>query len=252
MKLSIILGKIGTSEEFIQQAYKKFSARVLDTHKTDIIAAKQDFREIGDMFVRTDRLDNFCNETFKLSEQLKTRGQTKISDLLINELGKICVSFNKPEKAEMFLNLAIENCRRKNDGLHELARLIDLEKVYKSLNNKKMLINVLGRKKDCCKRIIKNYDENAANFDSINKAPTPKEEVQVQLAFAYSDLASILAGKKPYDAIKMYEKSREIYTGLNRPNEVAYLEKRINRMQEKYKSLSANFSESPKSKSKLN
>ncbi len=239
MSLLVTLGKIGTKEEFVQKAYSKFSARCLKSG-TDVMGAKQDFREIGDMFVRTNDLDNFCDRTIKLSEQLKTEGNARLSDLLINELSKMCITFNKPQRAKELLSLAIENSRRKNDGLHELARLIDLEKIYKEANDRKSLINILGQKKECCKRVIKNYEENAANYDSILKAPTPKEGVQVQLAFTYSDLAGMLERRKPQDAIRMYEKSKEIYSGLNRTREAEYLEKRINRMREKYRFFALN------------
>lgn len=236
MKLLVTLGKLGTKDEFVQGVYSKFSSRCLKS-RADILSARQDFHEIGDMFLRKNELDNFCDKTIKLSEQLKREGNTRLSDLLINELSKMCMSFNKPKMAKELLNLAIENSRKKNDGLHELARLIDLEKLYKETNDKKALMNILGQKKDCCKRIIKNYEENAANYDSILKTPTPKEGVQVQLAFAYSDLAGMIEKRKPQDAIKMYEKSKEIYRGLNRTKEIEYLERKISKMQEKYKLL---------------
>lgn len=239
MTLLMVLGKIGTKEEFVQNAYKKFSARCLNT-SADVLSAKQDFKEIGDMFIRSNELDNFCEKTIQLSEKLTRDGNTRLSDLLINELSKMCVSFNKTQRAKELLNLAIENSRRKNDGLHELARLIDLERVCKDANDRKTLLNVLGQKKDCCKRVIKNYEEYAANYDSILKAPTSKDKVQIQLAFAYSDLAGMLEHRKPQDAIKMYEKSKEIYEGLNCQKEIEYLERRIKRMKERYKFFALN------------
>lgn len=235
----MVLGKIGSKEEFVQNAYKRFSARCLNTG-ADVLSAKRDFKEIGDFFIRTNELDNLCERTIQLSEKLTRDGNTRLSDLLINELSKMCVNSNKTQRAKEILNLAIENSRRKNDGLHELARLIDLEKVCKEAKDKKALLNVLGQKKDCCKKVIKNYDEYAVNYDSILKAPTSKDKVQIQLAFAYSDLAGMIERRKPQDAIKMYEKSKEIYEGLNCTKEIEYLEQRIKRMKERYKLLALN------------
>ena len=55
---------------------------------------------------------------------------------------------------------AIKNCRRNKDGLHELARIIDLEKVS-TKNNNKDLVKILNMKKKCCEKILKDYDSNA-------------------------------------------------------------------------------------------
>lgn len=236
MKVLLTIGKLGTRDDFINKAYQNFSSCCLKS-KPDIASTKRDFLEVSDLFVRSDRLDLFCDETAKLSEQLRQSGNSRLSDMLINELGKMCLSRNRLKKAEEYLYLALENSREKNDGLHELARLNDLEKIYKEVNNKKLLVSILGQKKRCCKRIIQDYEEASSHFDTISKAPASKAKVKTQLAFAYSDLADILCRNKPLDAIKMYEKSKDIYKDLEMPKEVAYLENKIKWLKDKYCSL---------------
>lgn len=232
MKVLLTIGKLGTGEEFIQRAYKDFSRHCMDA-QSNLKSTKQNFHELGDMFVRSNKLDTFCDETVQLTEKLKQQGNSRLSDLLINELGKMCLNRHHLEEAEKYLHLAIENCQRKKDGMHELARLNDLEKIYKESNNKKLLMSLLGRKKDCCKKIIKDYDEFSSNYDSISRPPASKAEIQTQLAFSYSDLAELIHKRRPYDAVKMYEKARDIYKELDHPREVAYLDKRISWLKRK-------------------
>ena len=239
MKVLCKMGRLWTNDEFVHNTYKKFSNSCFDKN-TDILTLKRGFKDIGDMFIRSNKLDDFYDKTLNLTERLKSNGNMKLSDMLVNELGKMCLYFNKPNHAEEALKMAVENCRRKNDGLHELARLSDLEILYRNNNSRHDLFRVLRRKKECCKRILKNYEENVANYDSIVKAPTSKEGVQVQLAFTYSDLAKMIEKRKPLDAIKMYQKSRDIYSSLNALKEVRYYDKRIGWLKERYDMLSLN------------
>lgn len=233
MKVLITLGNLGTKKDYITKMYDKFSTRCLGS-VPDIMSTKRDFREIGDLFIHNGEIDHLSEQTIKLSEQLQGGGNSRLGDLLINELGKLFVKTNNPDKAAEILKIALENCRRKNDELHELARLIDLEKIYKSTNDRKSLFYVLSRKKDCCKRIVEHYEESVKNYDSIVKIPTSKQKVSVQLAFTYSDLAGMLERRKPHDALKMYKKAREIYERLNLSREAAFLTKKIDMLGKKY------------------
>ena len=227
MKLLLRMGQIGTSEEFVQQAYKKFSTYCLNS-RVDVIMARQDFKDVGDLFVKTNELESFCDKTIELSRELRENGNLRLSDILINELSKLCLSFSNYNRAEELLLVAIRNCQNKNDSLHELARLIDLEKLYKETNNRKALFQILGMKKACCKKILNNYEDSVSNYDSILKNPTSKKSVEIQLAFTYSALAEMLERRKPEDALRMYQKVREIYQAIKCPKEVEFYDKKIN------------------------
>lgn len=87
-------------------------------------------------------------------------------------------------------------------------------------------------------KVIAEYEQNVKNYDSILKKPTPKEGVQTQLAFTYSDLAHMLERRKPKDAVNLYTKCRNIYESLGRERETAYLNERIRRLSERYEKLS--------------
>lgn len=234
-----LLLKMGKQSDIFQSAYANFSRRCLRPNP-EILSAKSDYIEIRDMFVHGGMVEDFCNRTVKLSDELKLNGNGRLSDLLINELSKLCVNFNMHAKAEELLHIALENSRKKNDGLHELARLTDLEYLYKNLNYRKDLFNIRKQKKECCKRVIADYEQNVKNYDSILKKPTPKEGVQTQLAFTYSDLAHMLERRKPQDAVNLYTKSKNIYEGLGKERETAYLTERIRRLQERYNKLALN------------
>lgn len=222
--------------------YSEFSKRCLNNtiEATNIKLAKADFLKVRDVFIKQKQIEDLCDRTLNLSQELKNNGNSQLSDILINEIGKLCLSFNRKSKAEELLLMAVDNSRAKNDGLHELARLTDLEYLYKNSNERKKLFEILNQKKACCKRIIANYDENAANFNSIFRKPTTKRGVQVQLAITYSTLGQMLERRRPENAIKLYSKSFDIYKDLEYTKESNYLATRIKRLENKYRFFACN------------
>ena len=112
-----VLFKLGKQNDIFQSAYANFTKRCLRPEQ-EILSAKNDYIEIRDLFVHGGKVEDFCNRTVKLSDELKINGNSRLSDLLINELSKLCINFNMQAKAEELLHIALENSRKKNDGLH--------------------------------------------------------------------------------------------------------------------------------------
>ena len=216
-------------ENIFQKSYRDFSQNCLQK-TVEAGSVRSQFNNVRNLFVRGNQIDEFCDSTIKLSNQLNESGKTELSTLILNELSKMCVNFKLHDRAEELLFIAIDNSKRNCDGLHELARIIDLERIYKFTGNRKGMFQIRDMKKECCKKIISNYDENLKNFRTIHKKATTLPEVQVQLAFTYSDLASMLERRKPVNSIKLYTKAKVIYEQLGRNKEVAYLEEKIRRI----------------------
>ena len=223
-----VLKNIGSANDIFKKTYSDFSHQC--TNGVALRDLKDDYNKMQDLFISTHQVDVFCAKVAELANQLKAEGKTNISDFLINQIGKLCMRFRMNDKAEYLLNIAIKNSRENNDGLHELARLMDLEALYKENGVRKDLFRILREKKECCKKILENYEEQVKNFHSINRKPTSKEAVQIQLAYTYSDLAYMLERRKPNDAIKLYEKTCNIYDSLGHEKEVKYLQEKIRRI----------------------
>lgn len=213
----------GLIDDFVQRNYNNFSKRCLEG-RASLVSARNDFYKYRDDFAKKGLIQDFFDKTLSLSNQIEKTGNTSLSSLLLNELCKLFQSFNLKGTPEKILFKAIENCQKNHDGLHELARINDLENFYRFTGNDRDLIKILHRKKNCCKKILIDYDRNAQNFKSLIKAPTSKEEVKAQLAFAYSSLGNVLAEKHPVDAITLFQKSKMINEKIGRYKAAHYAE----------------------------
>lgn len=213
--------KFGSINDIFQKKYNDFTLRCLNPNAS-IPRVKDTYLDVQDLFVRSGQVQDFFDKTLDLSKQLEGRGNTALSTLLVNELSKLCRAFVLRPNSENVFYKAINNFRQNHDSMHELARIIDLEQIYRMNGDRRNLFKVLHMKKNCCKRILANYEESVANFQSIHKMPTPRKNIQIQLGHVYSALGDMLAREKPDDAIAAYEKSIEINKKLGRHRAVDY------------------------------
>ena len=91
-------------------------------------------------------------------------------------------------------------------------------------NNNKKLVKTLNMKKNCCEKILKDYNSNARNFKSLIKIPTSKYYVEAQLATTYCQLAEKVAPNQPDNAIALLQKARMINKKLKRYRAADYNE----------------------------
>lgn len=210
-----ILRTISSKSNIFQRAYKSLSTVCLD-RSYSLRDIKTEYKDAQDLFVTNGQAHDFFKRTLNLTNYIESQGDTSASKLLINELSKLAIACGFKGEAEKLLYRAIANCRESNDSLHELARIIDLEKLYSSGYSKQKNYKVLRMKKDCCKRVLADYNESKRNFISINKAPTPIECVVAHLAYTYARIGELLGNKNAVDAIRALNKSRTINLQLGR------------------------------------
>lgn len=222
-----VIFKAGCINDIFNESYRNFSQKCLEG-TSSIGAVRDDFYMVKDLFVKSGQVQDFFDKTSQLCEKVEAKGHQNISDLLINELSKLCRGFVLKGNNEKIIYKAIENCQRNHDGLHELARINDLEEIYRNANRRYDLLKILAKKKSCCKKILKDYDENVKNFKTIIKPPASREKVKIQLGTTYSQMADLLSYSRPKDAIALYQKAIEIHRELKFYRAAGYAAHRIN------------------------
>lgn len=228
-----VVFKANCSNDIFKEVYNNFSQKCLDGNSS-VKNVRRNFYSVKALFVKNGQVQDFFDRTTQLCEEIEKKGHQKISDLLINELSKLCRLFAIRGNVEKIFCKAIDNCQRNKDGFHELARINDLEDFYRCENRKKDLLRVLARKKNCCKRIIKDYDENLRNFRTIARSPTTIEEIKTQLGRVCIEMADMLTFNRPDDAIALYKKAIEVNSELKLYNAICYAKHRIKDI-EKYR-----------------
>lgn len=211
-----VIFKAGSQNEIFQKVFDDLRQKCISQKRPSLSKIKDQFVMAQDLYVRSGQVQEFYDKTIKLADEIEANGNFKLSSLLINELCKLGRDFDINTNLENILFRAINNSRRNHDGFHELARITDLEMLYKYSAGKREVYRALGMKKHCCKRIIANYDENVRNFASIHKEPTPIEVVKSLLAYTYSSIGDMLTLTRPIDAIGAYNKSRAINLELGK------------------------------------
>ncbi len=223
--MTIIL-KSFDKQKFISEMYRNDVKRCLK-YPEDMKTAKESFLKLEAMCRKTNQDDIFCENAQKFAIHLQKNGKMKLANIIYGELGKIFGAIGKIGQAEECIEKSIDICNCLDDKIHILARLTDLEIIYKHSRNGKKLYTTLIRKIECGKEILNNYENYVKRFNTISRKPMSQEAIKVQMAYAYSDLADIIKHKRPHHSIKLIKKAQEIYIELNRQKEVNYLTKKI-------------------------
>ena len=230
--MKIIL-KNFNSQKFISETYRN-DVKLCLKYPEDTRTAKENFLKLEALCRQTNQNDVFCINAEKFATHLQKSGKIKLANIIYGELGKIYGAIGKTELAEECIEKSIEICNCLDDKIHILARLTDLEIIFKQVRNGKKLYSTLIRKIECAKAILQDYEHYSKTFNTISKKPLSPESIKVQMAYAYSDLADIIKHKRPNHSIKLLKKAQDIYIELNRKKEVNYLEKKIEYVKKNY------------------
>lgn len=223
--MKLVLQKLNNSK-YIKDLYRKEAINCIK-YPDNTRRAKENFFKLEALCYSSNQHDTFCANAQKLAEHLQKNGKIKLANIFFAELGKIYGAIGKTKLAEETIEKSIEISNCMGDQIHVMARLTDLEIIFKKNRNGKKLYTTLIRKIECGKQILENYELYEKNFNTISKRPANKNGIKIQMAFAYSDLADIIKHKRPNHSIKLLEKAKEIYKSLEKETEVKYLEKKI-------------------------
>lgn len=223
-----IIGTLGSRANIFQNAYSGLN-KLCHMNHTSIRVVKNDFCAVQDLFIKNGHTQEFYDRTLKLTDEMEAKGKTSVSKLLLNELCKLSMNFRLRDNPEKILYKAISTYNKNGDGFHELARINDLQNLYKQGYSQQDYFKVLRMKKNCCKKILKDYEGNVVRFASVSRPPTSIDGVKHQLAHTFSQIALLLSDTKPKDATNALLMSKQLYEEIGKFDVAQIIQKRINR-----------------------
>lgn len=220
--MNICLKTTPLQQAMVRNRYKSF-VRSCIGNNYELTNVKSEFIRLNNVCKQNGLHQNFCDATEKLYKYLIEHNNTKLSNIILGELGKIYARTGNFTHAEDTLIKSLMISKSMDDNIHVLARLTDLEFLYKDFGDKKKLYRTLKEKIKYAKEILENYEQNASKFNTLTKSPTSKNSIKIQLAYAYTNLADLLIRKHPQDSLKLVEKAKQIYMELAKTKEIKYL-----------------------------
>ena len=211
----------------LKDLYSNFERNCHTVSDCNFAEVKDTFQKLNAEYTKQGFGRQFFFNSEQLTDNLIKNGNFRLANILINELGKIYMRIGKNDLAEKTIMQSMDISTQLNDNLHVLARLSDLEILYKKSGNRKRLFQILHDKKQCAKDIINDYDNCVKNFQSLHREPASLDAVKKQLAYTYSGLADLLMHSKPKDSLKLTQKAKEIYDELGQQKEAEYLKIKI-------------------------
>ena len=219
-------------QAMVRNMYKSFTKSCLSGCDAPN-SIKSNFLQVSKTFYKNGMGDEFYTNTDKLCGHLLKNGRLKLANVLLGELGKIYSRLGRVADAEETINKSLTISKLFNDQIHVLARLTDLEFLYKDSNNRDKLIKILKEKIRTAETILKDYEIYVKNYKSISRPPTDYKGIQIQLAYAYNDLSDITLKTNPKKSIRLLQQAKKIYDDMGRHTESNYLEVKLKNISKK-------------------
>ncbi len=213
-------------QAMVRNIYKSFTKSCLSGAEAPN-TIKSNFLQVSKTFYKNGMSDEFYNNTNKLCVHLLKNGRLKLANVLLGELGKIYLRLGKISEAETTINKSLTISKLFNDEIHVFARLTDLEFLYKDSNRQDKLIKILKEKIKTAEIILKDYELYVKNYKSISRPATDYQGIQIQLAYAYNDIAEITLRENPKQSIRLLQQAKKIYEDMGRHTESNYLEVKL-------------------------
>lgn len=228
--------RFGSSAPNYNNIYNNFTQNCL-SQVHDLDGAKKVFIDTKAVFLSGRRTEDFCKRTTEFIPELIKRGSSELANIFLIEISKLYLGLRNYSGAETLVKKSLDMSKEMGDNFHVLARLNDLQLIYKETQNRREYFNVLREKKSCLKDLINNYDENLTKYHSISRPATRLSALNFQLAYVFSDISDLLKYNKLNDSIRACQKALEIFENLEMETQVKYFRVKVQRLIERlYKS----------------
>lgn len=155
--------------------------------------------------------DTFCHDADVMAKCLEHGKNPELPGIIYSAMCKLTEYF--PRQLEYFAKKGYQIAERNGDYIHMMARLNDLNKVYKNRPDKLMqYIDVLYGQERCLKELCYNYDNAVSTFRSVSRLPAPRESYYLMLANTQTELAKLIRRKHPDQAERKLLSARNIYS----------------------------------------
>lgn len=229
MKTGIRVGNIVPNYDHI---YSNFTQNCLN-QVNNLDGAKKAFLDTKLTFLKAKEADNFCQRTAAFVPELIKRGSNELANIFLVEISKLYMSMRNYQAAEGIIKKSLDMSREMGDNFHVLARLNDLQTIYKEIRNRREYFNVLRDKKACLKEMINNYDENLTKYRSITRPATRLSSLKFQLAYVFSDISDLLKYNNLNNSIRSCQKALEIFEELGSHQQIKYFRVKLQRLMDR-------------------
>ncbi|MBR2430618.1 hypothetical protein IKB17_04035 [bacterium] len=207
----------------MNKQFYNFSQQTLKRHNSNYNQVIYKLQSFEKEYKRLGVTESFVFQAQQFAKSCSDKGLMDFSGIIYSFLIKI-PNISDSTKENLIIK-SIEIAKNQDDTIHELARIVDLKKLYKNSKkfSQKKYIKTLFKEEEILTYIIKNYSICKLKFKTLAKDANNIKTYQFRLGTAKVDIAKAHIQTDKKLAKKMLLEAKEIFTDLDRSAELAFV-----------------------------
>ncbi len=214
--------KISNAElNILNNDFRKFQSRIVQSKKQDTAYFVSQISHFEKKYKKAGLERSFASNIFEFAEKMRKMGIDDFPGIIFSNLMKM--PFLKPQVKEFYAIKALEFAEERGDTIHVLARLVDLEKMYKKSGETHKYARVLFRQEKALIKICSDFKSAKDNYKTYSRKHNQLKKYEMELAKTRVDIAKVILKSNPKQAKIILEKARTVFDREKRQKEVDFI-----------------------------
>ena len=214
--------KITASElNSLNNDFRRFQTRIIQSKRQDNTYFVSQISHFGKQYKKAGLESNFASNIYEFAEKMRKIGIDDLPGIIFSHLIKL--PFLKPQVRELYALKGLEYAQEQGDIIHILARLVDLEKLYKQNKDSHNYTKVLFQQEKALASICNDFKYAKRNYRTYSREHNQLKHYEIELAKTRVDIAKVILKTNPKQAKIILEKARTIFEREGRQKEVDFV-----------------------------
>ena len=201
--------------------FRRFQSRIYKSKRQDNTYFVSQINHFGKKYQKAGLEKDFAGSIFNFAEKMQELGIKDLPGIIFSYLMKM--PFLKPEVKELYALKGLEYAEEQGDIIHVLARLVDLEKLYRQNKNTHNYTRVLFKQEKALVSICGNFKSAKRNYRTYSKEHNQLKHYEMELAKTRVDIAKVILKTNPLHAKILLKKAKTIFEREGRQKEVDFV-----------------------------
>ena len=201
--------------------FRQFQDRIYKSKKQDTSYFVSKMRCFTKRYKKAGLERSFAGSIFEFAQRMRKLGIKDLPGIIFSSLMKM--PFLKSNVKEFYALKGLEFAEEQGDTIHKLARLVDLEKLYKKSGNTHKYTRILFQQEKTLEKICNNFNRAVMNFKTYSKEHSQLKQYEIELAKTRVDIAKVILKSNPMQAKIILEKAGIIFEREGRQKEVDFV-----------------------------
>lgn len=201
--------------------FYKFQTRITQSRKQDSTYFVSQISQFQKRYKKAGLEKSFANNIFEFAQKMRKLGIEDFPGIIFSNLMKM--PFLKPNIKEFYALKGLEFAQEQGDLIHTLARLVDLEKLYKQSKETHKYTKVLFQQEKVLINICNDFKNAKKHYKTYSREHSKLKQYEIELAKTRVDIAKVILKSNPKQAKIILEKAKSIFEREGREKEVNFV-----------------------------